>query len=625
MTRLAGLIVTCGLVLIGVRQLAAATYYVDFNTGKDTDDGSAVENAWKHAPGDPAATDVAGQAKLAPGDVVRFKGGVSYKGNLICKWSGEKGKPIVYDGNIDGKWGTGKAILDGSEKLTGWKKCASAEECGGNANWNKIWWTTAPPGVSAVSANLTENEKLLWLSEEPKQPDPFFMERVENFYKIPNKDMTKTSIVDPVHLNQKDEHYWDGASVVVWTTPNVAIVRKIKTFVPAENKITFDDIGGEPYRDREERYCIYNSIHLISTPGEYFFDDRAQADGRHKVFLWPRTEGDLNQQEVTVSIRNNGFDLVEDVDFLTIEGFRIELFSGLERNNGIGVRVVNGNKGQSEGLVVRNNLIRHIGHPMRGYGGIFINSGKDCVVEGNQVVDNPGGMGILIGGGQNMLVKNNLVKNPGSQGIWFMGCKDSQIIGNTVEGAKGTHANGISVYLKCTNIEVIGNRVVDSNIPFTMEDSKGLTIACNIMDGGGTNSVCVSWGGVENVKVFNNLFIRAGANVGLQFVPEGKHADKNIVVKNNIIGGFGSIKEWDVSHNLYLAKTWSQTELRQGELLEEDLSKVFVAPEKSDYHLKTGSPAIGAGIDVGLKTDMDGKPWPARKAPDVGPYIFSPK
>ena len=47
---------------------------------------------------------------------------------------------------------------------------------------------------------------------------------------------------------------------------------------------------------------------------------------------------------------------------------------------------------------------------------------------------------------------------------------------------------------------------------------------------------------------------------------------------------------------------------------------LFVAPATGDYHLQAGSPAVDAGVDVGLTYDRDGNARPAGTAPDVGPY-----
>ena len=92
----------------------AATYYVDYQNGNDTQQGTSETMAWKHAPGVAKSTDAAHTAVLKPGDTVLFKGGVVYREPLEITASGEKGQAIVYKG--DG-WGTTKAIIDSSDAL----------------------------------------------------------------------------------------------------------------------------------------------------------------------------------------------------------------------------------------------------------------------------------------------------------------------------------------------------------------------------------------------------------------------------------------------------------------------------------------------------------------------------
>jgi parallel beta-helix repeat protein len=92
----------------------ATSYYVDYADGNDSEKGKAASSPWKHAPGDESATANAKHTVLAPGDTMIFKGGIAYNGTITVRWPGRQGAPVVYDGNSSGRWGSGKAIIDGA-------------------------------------------------------------------------------------------------------------------------------------------------------------------------------------------------------------------------------------------------------------------------------------------------------------------------------------------------------------------------------------------------------------------------------------------------------------------------------------------------------------------------------
>jgi parallel beta-helix repeat protein len=91
----------------------AANYYVDFEGGSDTNNGTSTITPFKHSPGDANASGNANRA-LTAGDTVFFKGGVTYTGSIAIKWSGTIGNLIKYDGNSSGDWGTGRAKMTGN-------------------------------------------------------------------------------------------------------------------------------------------------------------------------------------------------------------------------------------------------------------------------------------------------------------------------------------------------------------------------------------------------------------------------------------------------------------------------------------------------------------------------------
>jgi hypothetical protein len=119
-------LVLCGVCWLPSNRSDAETYYIDFADGVDSNSGTATATAWKHCPGDTAAT--GNSAALTPlaGDFVVFKGGVTYSiadGTYISmKGSGSSvGGDITYiSGHVHSSpWGTGRAVIDGAAYSSG--------------------------------------------------------------------------------------------------------------------------------------------------------------------------------------------------------------------------------------------------------------------------------------------------------------------------------------------------------------------------------------------------------------------------------------------------------------------------------------------------------------------------
>ncbi len=309
---------------------------------------------------------------------------------------------------------------------------------------------------------------------------------------------------------------------------------------------------------------------------------------------------------MTMSVRDVGIDVLPGADYVTIQGLAITKISGSERAGGIAVRVRSLDaKKEIRGLVVRDNLITKVRHAApRGYGGIHINQGRDCLIEGNEIRECPLSMGILVGGSTNVMTRGNKVYKAGGQNIWYMGCTDSRIVGNEVRLGQGTHANGISVYMNSKNIMVSGNTVIDSNIAITVEASENVTLAYNVCFTPGFY-VVAEWSKVANLKIYNNTLIR---NDDLPSISLTSAAD----VRNNIGKNYATKAGLtpDEGHNILCKQS--------------ELATLLVDPEGGDYHLKAGSPAIDSGVGVGLEKDIAGTIVPQGKAPDIGAYEFTP-
>lgn len=508
----------------------AATYYVDYENGNDNQAGTSAAAAWKHTPSDPAAQGNAKTATLKAGDVVLFKSDVIYRGCVQYPANGATGSPITFKG--DG-WGPGRAVMDGSEIIsTAWTQCASAADCGGNPHWQNIYYTGLPESILTIFTPVYENDRFMWVAQDPNPGDFFNFDRTEYFNDIPLDDptihATRTTLTDPTYFTQAAAGYWVGAYVGVWHNPNVVSFRRITAYDPATHTVTFDSLSNDPYNDRDAFYTVLNHLGIIDTAGEFFFDL-----ANNRLYLWPYA-ADPNQAEYTLARRTVGFQL-ENRSHFVVEGFKVQKYYGGINwwNQGVGVR-------SGKNVTVRRCevcCLRSLA------GAAAVGVGTDCLAESNYVHDNQGNIGIL-GGGTNVIIRANRVSMCSRQGIWFMGATHGLIVDNVVTDILGTHSNPISVYLNSVEILIAGNRVYHSNNSGTIEQSRGLTLYNNFFNSG--NSGFHSWSGMTDTYVFNNTFLQ-GAFIG----SEGTYRFKNNITNS---GGGG-----DHTHNIYTGLSWNQT------------------------------------------------------------------
>jgi hypothetical protein len=607
---------------LAARVIAGMTYYVDFENGDDANDGLSETAAWKHAPGDPEASGNPQSVALQPGDTVLFKGGMVYRGTIELDVDGAEGAPITYRG--DG-WGTERAILEGSTPITTtWARCESQAACGGNPNWQNIYHTDAPDGPD-FTAGFFEDEDFIWQAQDPNPDDPFYYDRIEYFRVIPFADpsvyQTRTSITDPGYFTQTDAGFWDGAYVIVWRIPNVTTIAEITGFDPATDTIYHQDLGGDIYTDRDTYYAVLNHLHVLDQPGEYVLDEEAD-----RLYVWPPNADQPTQHTYSYLEGGTAFYAYRS-HHLVVEGFTVQKYT-------MGIRAIT----ESGDVIIRNNTVRLL--RANNWYAVQV-AGDDMLVEGNVVSDCQRAVGILAAG-NNVTVKDNLVTRTSRQGIWFMGVDHGEIVGNTVFDIRGTHSNGISVYLYNKDILMANNQVQDTNSSMTYhgDNDPNLVVDLVVFNNFFENPVH-SWGkDMRGVTILNNTFL------GGIFMPE---EDREVVFINNVVngGGGGDVR----SHNVYIGLAWSQQPRYgwapgPGEIVNwNPVTEQYepVAPEtvlgdpEHDYHLRPRSPAIDAGTDVtahlpldvfpdfDFGRDIEGHPRPCGAGWDMGACEFIPK
>lgn len=221
-----------------------------------------------------------------------------------------------------------------------------------------------------------------------------------------------------------------------------------------------------------------------------------------------------------------------------------------------------------------------------------------------------------------------LVKNTATA-VDYYGSQDGDCRDNLVTDHFGMHSNGLTFYLGCKNLVIERNVVRDSNIGLTMQQAENVVIRNNLIDSCG-RTMCVGiWNTLplRNIQFLNNTLVRsASASNWEAAVFSNSPKPEGLVFRNNIIDGTSGNLPGTYENNLYTRWGPAQKDkkLGKGEVYELDLTRIFVDAANGDYHLRAGSPAIGAGIEVGPNEDLSGVKTPAGKTPDIGAYQFKP-
>jgi hypothetical protein len=592
-----------GLLIVGFYVSAnATTYYVDYKNGNDANNGVSADSSWMHAPGDPLANINPSTVTLNPGDIVMFRGGVVYRGTITMKYSGAAGVPITYRGS---GWGSAKAIIDGSDLLSGeWQTCQSSADAGGNLNWQNIYYKTYTGTISPFT-QVFENGERAYIAQTPNMSDPFWDDRISEYLPVTPANITLTSITDHGFLNQSTVDYWNGGYIQIWINPNIIGICKITAFNPANNTIYYETLdAGSLYGDRNQYYSIVNHLAALDRPGEYAVDE-----ANKKIFYWPR--GNINSCELSISTRQYGIG-TNNNSYICIEGFLVRGFT-----DDAAARAIWNNRtwgDPSHDVTIRNNEITHIRTKDGRKGSITAGNLDGVAIEDNYIHHCQRNSGILAGG-SNIIIRNNRINKVGYKGIWTMGASNLQILHNTVDECQGTHGNPVSVFTTANSLiadnyldsggevftfEINDNMVLHNNIIFAGVENGTETGSNLVRQNGSATSICHGY-----TIITNNTILYSNTNSGIGITQYFDDLSK-VIIKNNITDGApgGTTgMSMSASYNIYTGLSWSQEarygwNLREGEVVETNLDTIFINPSANDFRLLEDSPARNAGIDL---------------------------
>lgn len=346
------------------------------------------------------------------------------------------------------------------------------------------------------------------------------------------------------------------------------------------------------------------------------------------IYIYSPTDPNTRYSGVEISQRETGVRLLLK-EYVTIDGLEIA-YSGFL---GIGEP---GSEGNVKGLIVKNCHIHHIGRKEIGYGIDLQYS--------------------------NVLIQNNEIHDSGRRNISFNPIEStdfSNVIVEDNELYNGFHTTGIdistfsgiisniiirrnfiheSLTADIDNVEIFGTSLI-----YCADDGSGRVSNIYIYDNIFKNNTGLAIGigaseGPESCYIYNNTFYGVSPHITATY----KNmilikAGSNAVLKNNIfyndvrietnptysvIGVTPDAGTVTLDHNLYFntsatrlivwygtnysTSQWETYKSVSGQDSNSIIGENPLFTSSSDYHLKSTSPAINVGVNVGLSTDYDG-------------------
>ncbi len=610
-------LLSLGLLLLAA-STQAATYYVDFVGGADSNSGTATNAAWQHCPGDPNATGTASVTTPAPGDTLLFRGGVTYRGAIRCDFVGTAAQPIVLRG--DG-WGSPNALLSGAELLTTpWTQCTNAADCHGNTNYANVWWTTPAPNMDYWTL-LYSGTNQFFNSQQPNPSDFVIWQQTSEMRTVASANFTANQVTDPAFLTQSDSNFYSGSLICAWVCGNEFEIKPITGYNPATGTISFNltTPGGLNSLNNQRFYKIMNHPAFLDVAGE-----TALQTNENRLYLcWPTTP-------VNVEIsRRAGVLIVVNGRNLVFQGFTIQgaSYGQSGYGGGSGFASIPDGYGLVTNLTLCNNEFRFCRGPESLTATVSFGM-SDNLTLSNLVIHDCLNRGIVSSGTNSIFTANSIYHLPGA-GMYISGF-GHQVTYNRLHHIIGIHSNGLAAY-NDTSATIAFNQFILGYRPFSFSASTNLLIYNNIFD-------CTPYGGVVNdwgssagvIQFYNNVMIGDPGNASVQ-VGNGP----TFYFYNNIIGGGnigGNIRTNAVEGwNLWTGLCWAQDPrtgytFGPGDVVQRNLSAVFVNAGANDYRLAVGSPAIGAGTNLSalaISNDLAGNPRPAIGPWDIGAYEVS--
>ncbi|UOE48189.1 right-handed parallel beta-helix repeat-containing protein [Mucilaginibacter sp. SMC90] len=450
-------------------------YYVS-NDGSDSNVGTSAVKPFK-------TIDKVNSLTLNPGDVIYFKKGDIFEGQLEIRQSGTSTMPIIID-----SYGTGKnAVLEAAIDVKKWT----------NLKGN-IWQADFSSSADSVTT-LFINSGSMPLGRYPN------LSAVNHGYLTIKSHNGKVSIESGSPINNN----WEGAQLVdraaQWLFDKSTIVSQTgNTFTVTGKTADIKDNWG---------FFIQNHLSALDQNGEWCFDR-----GSHKISVF-YTNGNINNQNIKASFYQHNI-LLGKSNYITIQNltFRGSLTSAVYLNSCTNIQIQ-----KSNFLYSGVDAIDAIG-------------GSQVTIDNNNISDSYGNA-INVNGTENLVLTNNVIKNTGlipgrgrrgngqNIAITYSSINGPALIKQNIIDSTGY--NGID--FRSSNVTIQNNVISNFNLV------KG--------DGGGI----YTWNRLKNFnyvnqKIISNIILKAsGSDYGTYNIPTGAcgiyldDCSQNIEVTGNTI------------------------------------------------------------------------------------------
>jgi predicted outer membrane repeat protein len=216
-----------------------------------------------------------------------------------------------------------------------------------------------------------------------------------------------------------------------------------------------------------------------------------------------------------------------------------------------------------------------------------------------------------------LMVSNGSFENnqavDGNGGAIFV---DGPLVLNRSKFIRNRAAEGLGLYLRQpdTPSQLINNLWADNFLTAADEGSAVITVRSGVADPAALTIAHNTISGADSAKY------QAGG-VFLSGVPATL---RNNIITNHFIGvnNFESQGFITAEHNLYFANAINESGDNITSSNNLEAYPFFANPANGDFHLRSVSPAIDAGVDVGVTRDFDFRLRPCGAGYDIGAYEF---